>query len=730
MTDSAGRNRLDDEESPYLRQHADNPVHWQPWDGDALAEAQEREVPIFLSVGYSACHWCHVMAEESFEDDRTAEILNDNFVPIKVDREERPDLDRIYQTICQLTTGRGGWPLSVWLTPEGKPFYVGTYFPSEPRQGMPAFSDLLQDVADSWADPDQRSEMENRAQQWTAALTDQLESTPDAPGETPDESVLDDAVSAAIRSADREYGGFGTGGPKFPQPGRVELLLQSYADSGREQALDVAVGSLDAMATGGLYDHVGGGFHRYCTDREWVVPHFEKMLYDNAEIPKAMLSGYQATGEERYAALARETFAFVARELTHPEGGAFSTLDARSEGEEGKFYVWTPAQIHDVVADETTADLFCDRFGVDESGNFEGGRTVLTVSTPVDALADEYDLAVEAVESRLADAREQVFDARAERVRPARDEKVLAAWNGLLVSALARGERVLGPTDAGEDAWLGPDESAESDERDAATQDYAGQAEAALSFVREHLWDAETSRLSRRYAAGDVKGAGFLEDYAFLARGAFDLYGATGDVDHLAFALDLARVIADEFWDPAAETIYFTPDDGEPLVARPQELTDQSTPSSLGVAVGLLADLDHFVSHGEFGDIADAVLATHATKLSGSPMEHVSLALAAAKRATGSVEVTVAADAVPTAWRERLAETYLPGAVFAPRPATDAELDGWLDTLGLDEAPPIWAGREATDGEPTVYVCENFTCSPPQTDIDAALAWLARGRGD
>ncbi|MFC5367546.1 thioredoxin domain-containing protein [Salinirubrum litoreum] len=726
MTDNAGRNRLDAEESPYLRQHADNPVHWQPWDSDALDEAQEREVPIFLSVGYSACHWCHVMAEESFEDERTAEILNENFVPIKVDREERPDLDRIYQTICQLTTGRGGWPLSVWLTPEGKPFYVGTYFPNESRQGMPAFPQLLRDIAHSWADPEQRSEMENRAQQWTAALTDQLESTPDAPGETPDESVLDDAVSAAIRSADREYGGFGTGGPKFPQPGRVELLLQSYADSGREQALDVAVGSLDAMATGGLYDHVGGGFHRYCTDRKWVVPHFEKMLYDNAEIPKAMLSGYQATGEDRYAALARETFAFVDRELTHSDGGAFSTLDARSEGDEGKFYVWTPSQVHDAVADETTAAIFCDRFGVEEGGNFEGGRTVLTVSKPVEALADDYDLAVQDVESRLAEAREQVFAARAERVRPARDEKVLAAWNGLLISALARGERVLGPTDAGDDAWLGPDESGEGD----GTVDYAGQAEAALSFVREHLWDAETERLSRRYADGDVKGAGFLEDYAFLARAAFDLYGATGDVSHLAFALDLARVIADEFWDPAEGTIYFTPDDGEPLVARPQELTDQSTPSSLGVAVGLLADLDHFVPHAEFGDIADRVLATHSTKLSGSPMEHVSLALAAAKRATGSVEVTVAAETVPDAWRERLAETYLPGAVFAPRPATDAELADWLDTLGLDEAPPIWAGREATEGEPTVYVCENFTCSPPQTDIDAALDWVAQGRED
>jgi hypothetical protein len=719
MSDTEGRNRLDEEASPYLRQHADNPVHWQPWDDEALAEARERDVPIFLSVGYSACHWCHVMAEESFEDEAVAERLNEQYVPIKVDREERPDLDRIYQTICQLTSGRGGWPLSVWLTPEGKPFYVGTYFPKEPRQNMPGFTQLLDDVAASWSDPEQREEMENRAQQWTAALTDQLESTPDTPGETPDESVLDEAAGAAIRSADREHGGFGKGGPKFPQPGRVELLLRSFAGSGREAALEVAVESLDAMGSGGLYDHVGGGFHRYCTDRSWTVPHFEKMLYDNGEIPKVLLSGYQVTGDERYAELARETFAFVERELTHPDGGAFSTLDARSGGEEGTFYVWTPSQVHEAVDDETAADLFCDRFGVTDGGNFEGGTTVLTLSATVEELAAEYDLSEAAVEEHLATARVAAFAARSERTRPARDEKVLAGWNGLLVSALARGERVLGPTDAAADVTL-PDASD-------GERDYAGQAAAAVDFVREHLWDEEAGRLARRFKDGDVKGTGFLEDYAFLARGALDLYGATGTVDHLAFALDLARTVVDEFWDPAAGTLYFTPDDGEPLVARPQELTDQSTPSSLGVAVGVLLDLAHFSPDDEFADVAETVLSTHAETLSGRPMEHVSLGLAAAKQATGGVEVTMAADEAPESWRERFAQTYLPGAVFAPRPESDADLDDWLDRLGLDETPPIWAGREARDGEPTLYVCENFTCSPPQHDVDAALEWLAQG---
>jgi hypothetical protein len=311
------------------------------------------------------------------------------------------------------------------------------------------------------------------------------------------------------------------------------------------------------------------------------------------------------------------------------------------------------------------------------------------------------------------------FAARSERTRPARDEKVLAGWNGLLVSALARGERVLGPTDAAADVTL-PDASD-------GERDYAGQAAAAVDFVREHLWDEEAGRLARRFKDGDVKGTGFLEDYAFLARGALDLYGATGTVDHLAFALDLGRTVVDEFWDPAAGTLYFTPDDGEPLVARPQELTDQSTPSSLGVAVGVLLDLAHFSPDDEFADVAETVLSTHAETLSGRPMEHVSLGLAAAKQATGGVEVTMAADEAPESWRERFAQTYLPGAVFAPRPESDADLDDWLDRLGLDETPPIWAGREARDGEPTLYVCENFTCSPPQHDVDAALEWLAQG---
>ncbi|WP_332899422.1 thioredoxin domain-containing protein [Haladaptatus sp. CMSO5] len=695
MDNPTGPNRLSEEESPYLRQHADNPVNWQPWDDDALDAARERDVPIFLSIGYSACHWCHVMEEESFEDEAVAELMNEKFVPIKVDREERPDLDRIYQTIGQLVTAHGGWPLSVWLTPQGKPFYVGTYFPKEPRGQMPGFLDLLDNIAHSWEHD--REEIENRATQWTAALTDELEDVPDQPGEAPGSDLLDSAANAALRSADREYGGFGSSGPKFPQTTRLDLLFRAYGRTGRDAYREVALENLDAMISGGLYDHAGGGFHRYVVDQTWTVPHFEKMLYDNAEISRALLSGYQVTGNERYADVVRETFAFVSRELTHDEGGFFSTLDAQSEGEEGKFYVWTSAQIREAVADEQAANIFIDRFGVTKRGNFEG-TTVLGLAKSIEDIAEKYDLSEEEVEEQIDLAREQVFEARTERVRPARDEKVLASWNGMMISAFAQGGLVL-------------------------EDEYADTAERALAFVRRHLWDEETQTLSRRFKDGDVKGDGYLEDYAFLGRGAFDLYQTTGDVAHLAFALKLARAIDREFWDDERGTLYFTPESGEALVTRPQELGDQSTPSSVGVALDLFQSLAHFAPDEEFAEKAERVVETHAAKIQANPLQYGTLALAADRLATGDLEVTVVADSLPEAWRERLARTYVPSLILSQRPAADAALEAWLAELGVEEVPPIWAARTQQDGEPTVYVCRSFTCSPPQTDIDEALSW-------
>jgi len=737
MTQPTERNRLDEEASPYLQQHADNPVHWQPWGDEAFERAREHDVPVFVSIGYSSCHWCHVMAEESFEDEGVAAVLNESFVPVKVDREERPDVDSTFMTVSQLVTGGGGWPLSAWCTPDGKPFYVGTYFPPEPRRNQPGFRDLCERIADSWADPEQREEMTRRAEQWTTSARDELESVPEPDaaggGEAPGSDLLDDAAAAAIRGYDDEYGGFGSGGAKFPMPGRIDLLMRAYARSGRDAALRAATGTLDGMARGGMYDQIGGGFHRYAVDPSWTVPHFEKMLYDNAELPLAYLDGYRLTGDPAYARVATETLGFLDRELRHEDGGFFSTLDARSAPPEsrrggtsgngsehadveGAFYVWTPAEV-DAVLDEPAASLAKDRYGIRSGGNFERGTTVPTVAASVEELAEEHEMPADEVREALTEARVALFEARESRPRPARDEKVLASWNGRAISAFASAGGALG-------------------------EPYADIAREALDFCRDRLYDEASGDLARRWLDGDVRGPGYLDDYAFLARGALDVYAATGDPEPLGFALDLAESIVAEFYDADDGTIYFTRDpeadagegDAEAptgdsaLFARPQEFTDRSTPSSLGVAAETLALLDGFRADREFADVAETVVTTHADRIRASPLEHVSLVRAAERVETGGIEATIAADAVPDGWRETLGERYLPGALVAPRPPDEAGLDAWLDRLDMAEAPPIWAGRDAVDGGPTTYVCEGRTCSPPETDLDAALAWLAERR--
>jgi uncharacterized protein YyaL (SSP411 family) len=696
-------NRLDEAASPYLRQHADNPVAWQPWDEETLELAAERDVPIFLSIGYAACHWCHVMADESFEDPAIARRLNENFVPIKVDREERPDIDALYMNVCQMVRGSGGWPLSVWLTPEGKPFHVGTYFPPESTGNMPGFGTVLDDIASSWDDSDRRSQLEQQAEQWATTAKGELEGTPDKPGNVEDEAFLDTAANAAVQEADREHGGWGRG-QKFPNPGRIQLLLRAYDRTDRGTYLDVATETLDAMASGGLYDHVGGGFHRYCVDREWTVPHFEKMLYDNAEIPRAFISGYQLTGEQRYADVAHETFAFVDRELTHPDGGFYSTLDAESKDstgtrEEGAYYVWTPETVHDSVETGTAAELFCKRYGITEAGNFENNTTVLTETAPIGELAADSVMGIDAVEELLEEAKTQLFDARNERSRPPRDGKVLAGWNGLMISAFAEGAQTLDST-------------------------YADAAEDALTFCRDRLWDEDEHRLNRRFEDGEVGIPGYLSDYAFLGRGALDTYQATGDVAYLEFALDLGREIRDLFYDAEEETLYFTPTGGETLLARPQQLADSSTPSPSGVAVQLCSALAQFDPDSGFDDIAANVLETHGSTLESNPLAHASLLVAAADRTAGAVELTVAAETLPDSWRDSIAETYLPSRLLTLRPPTEGDLDAWIDTLGLDSVPPIWKNRDAVDGQETVYACRSFACSPPKHDMDEAIAWV------
>ena len=701
MSSPVARNRLADEESPYLQDHADNPVNWQPWDEKALETAREHDLPIFLSVGYAACHWCHVMADESFDDERVASVLNQHFVPIKVDREERPDVDSIYQTICQQVSGRGGWPLSVWLTPEGKPFQVGTYFPKEPKRGMPGFEELLQNIASAWNDPDEREKIEERASQWTGAVTRELEEVPDESNK-PEEDVLESAAKAAVRGADRQHGGWGTG-PKFPQTSRLEILLRAYERTERDVYLDIVTETLDAMANGGMYDHIGGGFHRYATDRDWTVPHFEKMLYDNAELPRAYLAAYQVTDDERYATVTRETLEFVERELAHEDGGFFSTLDAQSKDSEGNrkegaFFVWTPEEIYDAVADEKAARVFCDRFGVTKRGNFEG-KTVLTIEKTIAELAETHEQSPEEIESMLESAVEQVASLRETRPRPPRDEKVLASWNGLMISAFAQAAIVL-------------DES------------FAEPAVSALTFVRENLWDGE--KLKRRYKDGVAKFEGYLEDYAFLARGAFDLFQATRDIEQLAFAMELTTAIEQQFWDESERTLYFTPEGGEQLITRPQQLMDQSTPSSAGVAAELFDMLSHFRSDDQFAEIAEQVVETHGNRITASPLQHASLVMAADAVTNGVLELTLVAEEVPDDWRTELADRYHGARVLAWRPPGEEEIEKQVEQLGLKEVPPIWEGRDQLNEKPTVYACRSFTCSPGRTDITRSLNWAER----
>jgi uncharacterized protein YyaL (SSP411 family) len=714
MTAPTRRNRLDEAASPYLRIHQDNPVNWQPWDETALEEARERDVPIFLSIGYSACHWCHVMEEESFSDPEVADLLNEHFVPIKVDREERPDVDSLYMTVCNVVRGGGGWPLSVFLTPDRKPFYVGTYFPKEAKQNQPGFRPLLERIADEWET--NRDELEDRADQWMSAATGQLESLPD-PVDVGDESPLLDAADALVRAADRDNGGFGRA-PKFPQTGRVQALLRAHdRTNGRDQESeygDAARHALDAMVDGGLYDHLGGGFHRYCTDADWTVPHFEKMLYDQGTITRTLVDGYRLFGDERYADAVDETLGFVDRELGHPEGGFYATLDARSEPpaepggdhEEGAFYVWTPSQVDQAIAeradaapadvpDDVLADLVRDRYGIDAAGNFEDGQTVLTVSESVDALATEYDRNEAEVRDLLRAAEDRLRAARVERPRPPRDEKVLAGWNGLMISAYA-------------EAGLALDDS------------YAERAADALDFVRSSLWDGD--RLSRRVISGDVGGVGYAEDYAYLAAGALATYEATGDHDHLGLSLDLADALLDACYDPETGALYETPESVADVDVRSQDVDDGPTPSPVGVAAETLHALDAFDPEAGYGDAAAAMLERYGERIENSPAGHPSLVLAADTQVHGTLEVTVAADEIPTEWRDVVGGRYLPHRLLSRRPPTASGLETWLADLELADAPPIWADRTATDGA-TAYVCRR-ACSPPVQSVVDLQAWL------
>jgi uncharacterized protein len=663
-------NRLARESSLYLRQHANNPVDWYSWGPEALARAKELDRPIFLSIGYSACHWCHVMERESFEDEATAAVLNADFVAIKVDREERPDLDTIYMSALQaLTREGGGWPLSVWLTPEGHPFYAGTYYPPENRYGRPGFKTLLRAIADAWRT--KRKEILEQSADVVAFLND----VRTGGGTTlPGPEVISAAATGLRRAFDATYGGFGRA-PKFPHALEIRLLLRAWKRFGDTTALHMARHTLDRMAAGGMYDQIGGGFHRYSTDERWLVPHFEKMLYDNALLTSAYVEAWQATREPEYERIARETLGFVSREMTDPTGAFYSTLDADSEGEEGKFYVWTRAEVDSVLGPD--ADLFCRVYDISPGGNWEGHNIPNRPQT-WDALVGPLGLSVPELKQRCETAGARLYVVRSRRVWPGRDEKILTAWNGLMIAAFAQAGAAFGD------------------------QRLTGYAQRSAEFVLKHLRRPD-GRLLRTCAVGQpAKLDAYLEDYSFLIDGLLWLYQATFEPRWVREAVLLAEVMVREFADPAGG-FYYTAETHESLITRTKDSHDGSTPSGNSMAATALDRLALLADRPDFAAAAERTLAAFGGLMAESP-GGTGLMLSALDFHLGPVhELVLTGDRGPEfeAPLKALRSRFLPNAVVVMHPPGPA--DGEIALL-----------RDRPAGGPvTLYVCERGTCQAP-----------------
>ncbi len=567
-------NLLIHESSPYLMQHAYNPVDWHPWGEEALEKARSGDRPIFLSIGYAACHWCHVMERESFEDEETARLLNEKFVPVKVDREERPDLDAIYMSAVVALTGSGGWPMSVFLTPDGKPFFGGTYFPGDRRYGTPSFKEVLRAVADAWEK--RREEMRSRGERLAIVIGEKYRAP--APSKGSRAEVLDLAVRDFRESFDVLHGGFGKA-PKFPQPMSLEFLMRAHARTGDPAILAMVDRTLEAMARGGLFDHIGGGFHRYCVDEAWRIPHFEKMLYDNAQLASAYLRAWSVTGKERYRQVAGRTLDYLLREMTDPSGGFFSSQDADTEGYEGRFYVWSLVEVRAALGEDGI--LFSEAYGMIPGGNFEG-RNVLYEARGAGELAKRHSLSPREVEERLERARGKLFEIRERRRRPEGNGMAIAGWNALALAAFAEGARVL------------------------SRSDYLEAAERNAGFLLRDL-RAPGGRILRSWKGGRKGGTGFLEDYANLAFGLLALRRTTLDPRWLAAAREIGDAILDRFSDPDGG-FFDTSDDHEELLIRPRETADNATPSGGAMAATVLLELAGETGESRYREAAERAL--------------------------------------------------------------------------------------------------------------------------
>ena len=685
-------NRLAAERSPYLLQHADNPVDWYAWGDAAFARAKAEDKPIFLSIGYSTCHWCHVMAHESFENGDIARVLNEHFVSIKIDREERPDVDRVYMTFVQATTGSGGWPMSVWLTPELQPFYGGTYFPPASKWGRPGFVDILQEIARVWqAD---RGKVTQSAQ----ALTDRLRALEQhAPAWTaPDGAALSKTVEQFRQAFDPRFGGFGTA-PKFPRPAELLFLLREHARTGAAAAREMVLRTLRAMALGGIRDHIGGGFHRYSVDGQWRVPHFEKMLYDQAQLALAFLEASQVSGDPFYAEVAEDTLLYVVREMTDRDGGFFSAEDADSEGKEGAFYLWTADEVDRLLGVDAT--IVKQRFGIEPDGNAPEdphqeftGKNILYVACSIDDLAREAGKDAGEVVGIVNRARMKMFEARLPRPHPHRDDKILTAWNGLMIAAFARAARVS----------VSPNASLAAARR-------------AASFLRERMWSADRRTLLRRYRDGHGDIDGFAEDYAFLIFGLLELFQADPDAAWLEWAIALQQRQDELFWDDAAGGWFSTTGRDASVLLRLKEDYDGAEPAASSIAVLNLLVLSHLVENAAWTDRIDRTLRLFASRLEqmgrGVPM----MAAALSTRLAGVQQIVLVAPERErdgaSGLRRELAQRYLPFAItLEANPSSSRTLEGSL---------PFVAAMTPVDGKAAVYVCRDFSCRQPVTDVEA-----------
>jgi uncharacterized protein YyaL (SSP411 family) len=674
-------NHLTNETSPYLLQHVDNPVDWYPWGEAALALARDLDRPILLSIGYAACHWCHVMAHESFEDESTAEIMNQNFVNIKVDREERPDLDSIYMNAVQALTGQGGWPMTVFLTPEGKPFHGGTYFPPVPRFGMPSFTQLLASVAQTWQS--RRQDIEDSAGKIAIHLSQAtMATTATSPLQ---ESLFDQALDSIRSKFDAQDGGFGQA-PKFPPSMTLEFLLRMHLARGDRTALDMAEFTLIKMAHGGIYDQLGGGFARYATDDKWLIPHFEKMLYDNALLSRVYLHAYQVTGNPLYRRIVEETLDFVDRELRHEAGGFYSSYDADSEGEEGKFYVWQPAEVRQLLG--SGADLFMHYYDVTENGNWEG-NSILNVKYDPQDVARQFSLQPDEMARRLQAARQKLYEARAQRIWPGLDEKVLTAWNGLMLASFAEAGRILN------------------------RPDYTQIAIDNAQFLYDQMRQPD-GRLLRTWKAGsDAKYNAYLEDYAYLADGLLALYQTTFETRWFLWTQELVDQIRERFGDKTDGGFFDTSSDHESLLYRPKDVQDNATPSANAMAAHVLLKLSMLTGNGEYWDEAQRTVSALVDLMARFPTGFAHWLCAAAFILGEPQEVAISGDLDEPATQaliNAVYERYRPNLVIAAGDKVSAI--------------PLLVGRPLLAGKPAAYVCRRFICHTPVTDSEALIEQL------